>query len=143
MNLMDAESVRVKVNAINPRIIVEDIFGKPYYSIMWYDIDSKEHNIGYSSYDLSIVRKYMDDYFNVVSNCTEMTPVKHGHNISECNPVDEFICSNCGLIMRDFSQIRTDEDDEYEYCCEFEFSYCPKCGYRITEEGENANTCNM
>lgn len=62
-------------------------------------------------------------------------PVRYAQNISECNPVDEFICSNCGLIMRDFDQIHIDVDDEYEYCCEFEFSYCPKCGYKITEEG--------
>ena len=55
-------------------------------------------------------------------------------NISECHPVDEFICSDCGLIMRDLTRIEIDEDDGDEIEYEFEFSYCPRCGKKIKED---------
>ena len=56
-------------------------------------------------------------------------------NISEVHPVDEFICSNCGLILRDYNRYEVDEDadppDENMY--EFEIKFCPRCGREVVE----------
>lgn len=54
-------------------------------------------------------------------------------NISNCNPVDEFICSKCGLIMRELRRYEIDEDINDENCYEFEFKYCPRYGRRVIE----------
>ena len=54
--------------------------------------------------------------------------VKQGENVSDMNPVDEFICSECGLVCKDNSRYEYDEDGEYWSCIEFEFRYCPRCG---------------
>jgi predicted RNA-binding Zn-ribbon protein involved in translation (DUF1610 family) len=59
--------------------------------------------------------------------------IKQGKNISKMHPVDEFICSECGMIMRDFSRIEIDEDRDDEFCYEFEFRYCPRCGAKIVD----------
>lgn len=61
-------------------------------------------------------------------------------NITENNSVDEFICSECGFITEDFSQIKIDEDFEegiyYEERNRYEFQiqYCPNCGAKVVEE---------
>ena len=52
-------------------------------------------------------------------------------NISDCNPVNEFICSECGLIMRELRGYEIDEDTNDESCYEFEFRYCPRCGRKV------------
>ena len=54
-----------------------------------------------------------------------------GENITANHPVDEFICSKCGLIMRDCCRYEIDEDDGDEYCFEFAFRFCPRCGEKM------------
>lgn len=54
-------------------------------------------------------------------------------NISDYHPVDEFICSKCGLIMRELQRYEIDEDTNDESCYEFEFRYCPRCGRKVIE----------
>ena len=65
----------------------------------------------------------------------DVVEVMHGRNISKMHPVDEFICSECGLIMRDCSRYEIDEDADPpdENCYEFEFRYCPRCGVKIDD----------
>lgn len=55
-------------------------------------------------------------------------------NESDNNPVDEFICSECGFMTEDFSEKRIDEDDGDVTYHEFEFRYCPNCGAKVVEE---------
>lgn len=52
-------------------------------------------------------------------------------NMSEYNPVDEFICSECKIILQDYIMKKEATDlDDYEY----EFNYCPNCGRRVLKE---------
>lgn len=55
-------------------------------------------------------------------------------NESNNNPVDEFICSECGFMTEDFSEKRVDMDDGEVTYHEFEFRYCPNCGAKVVEE---------
>lgn len=57
-------------------------------------------------------------------------------NESNNNPVDEFICSECGFMTEDFSEKRIDEDDGDVTYHEFEFRYCPNCGAKVVEESK-------
>lgn len=57
-------------------------------------------------------------------------------NESDNNPVDEFICSECGFMTEDFSEKRIDEDDGDVTYHEFEFRYCPNCGAKVVEESK-------
>ena len=61
--------------------------------------------------------------------------VVHGQNITKQHPVDEFICSECGLVCRDNGRYVYDEwaDDWSLY--EFEFKYCPNCGAKMDGDG--------
>ena len=62
----------------------------------------------------------------------DVAEVKHGYSISKMHYSDEFICSECGLIMRDCCRYVIDEDaDGDESCYGFEFRYCPHCGAKM------------
>ncbi len=65
--------------------------------------------------------------FPTVSNVHE---VKHGKNITENNLVDEFICSECGIIFKDISEYDVAEDIYREFI----FKYCPNCGAKMDKE---------
>lgn len=64
----------------------------------------------------------------------EIIEQKTCKNISEKNPVDEFICSECGFHYEDFSETKYDEDGEYSYKVEFVTKYCPNCGAKVEDE---------
>lgn len=55
-------------------------------------------------------------------------------NLSEYNPVDEFICSECGFAMVDFCRMEIDEEEGDKTYHEFEIKYCPNCGAKVVEE---------
>ena len=61
----------------------------------------------------------------------DVIEVKHGENITKENPVDEFICSKCGLIIRDISRTEIDEESGDELQYEYEPKYCPECGAKV------------
>lgn len=73
----------------------------------------------------------------------ELVEVEHCENETEMHPVDEFVCSSCGLIMRDISrwEIDFDADPIDESQIEFEIKFCPRCGRKVVEETESFWCC--
>lgn len=59
--------------------------------------------------------------------------VKECKNISDLHPVDEFHCSNCGLILEDYTRKVIDEDDGDVCHYEYEIKFCPECGLKVGE----------
>lgn len=66
----------------------------------------------------------------------DVAPVVHGKNITKRHPVDEFVCSECGIILFDYERLEIDEDDDDENCYEYEFRFCPNCGAKMDEEAK-------
>ena len=64
--LPDSEIVKAKIKAIYPHIVVSSKIYKPYYYIHWYDIEDKSMHIGYGSFNLKFVRKWLQEEFEVV-----------------------------------------------------------------------------
>lgn len=71
------------------------------------------------------------------SGCEDFKPkadyveVRHGYNKTSMHPVDEFWCSECGFCCADYTETKYDEDGDYTYSCECQFSYCPRCGAKM------------
>lgn len=104
-----------KVKAINPQIVVHGTLEKPYYEISYYDTTDNQWHIGYSSYDLYIVKEYLDNYFEIIE--ADVEPVKHGEwhkweNTMNSKTLGVFcsICHSCSDNMTDF---------------------CPNCGAKM------------
>lgn len=103
------------------RVIVEKIRGKPYFEIEYYNPDMGETYIGYGSYDMDCVFKWMEDYFEVDEITADVAPVVHSRWV-QLNNTQKHYCFECGV---DF--------DLYAYC-KWKFNYCPYCGAKMDLE---------
>ena len=75
----------------------------------------------------SAIRHIVDNAPTVIAE-----PVRHGHNENrEYHEADEFICSECGLHLEDWTRYVYDEDSDEEYAQEYVFKHCPECGAKI------------
>ncbi len=63
---MMGEAERIKVSSLD--IIVTMIDQVPYYEIKYKELGENHYNIGYSSYELSNVLAWKDEYFELVEN---------------------------------------------------------------------------
>ena len=52
-------------------------------------------------------------------------------NLSEFDSIDEFECSNCGIVLSEYQQIEIDEDDGKRFFYDYRPKYCPNCGRKI------------
>ena len=75
---------------------------------------------------------FKNDVLEIISKepAADVQEVRHGENITSMHPTDEFICSECGIVLQDVSEYIV-EDDVYR---EFYFDYCPKCGAKMDKE---------
>lgn len=60
------ENTKQKIKAIYPHIVVGGDIDKPCYTIHWYDIEQKTMICGFGSYKLELVRKWLEEEFEVV-----------------------------------------------------------------------------
>ena len=81
------------------------------------------------------ISEMIEDFCTELSNTrtADVAEVKHGYNATSMNPVDEFVCSECGFICTDFRETVYDEESDYTYYRECVFDYCPKCGAKIIQ----------
>ena len=62
-------------------------------------------------------------------NCVNYrASVNRGKNVTEENPVDQLICSECGLILEGYHRRVIDDDEGFEIYYEFKPNFCPSCG---------------
>ena len=54
-------------------------------------------------------------------------------NLSEYDSIDEFECSNCGIILSEYQQIEVDENDGERFFYDYRPYYCPNCGRKIVD----------
>ena len=56
-----------KIKTPFAKIIVDGTVEKPYYSILWLDKENKGYNVGYSSYCIDYVFKWLEVVFEIVA----------------------------------------------------------------------------
>ena len=94
-----------------------------------------------------IKSKCSNDYENECSECDECPlkwigststidaePVRHGRNITSENPVDEFVCSECKIHLKDYVRVEDYEDSGDTAHYEYKIKYCPECGAKMDLE---------
>lgn len=110
-----------KIKTCFAQIIVEEIAGKPYYSIMYWNENGM--HIGYSSYELENVRRWLNEEFEVNRNA-DVAPVVHGKWIRPHWKGSDYCCdcSECdGEAMH----------REYQWNKKGIYPICPHCGAKM------------
>ena len=65
-NANPRETTKIKTH--HARIVVDGTAEKPYYSIEWYDHTKNEYFLGYSSYYIGYVFKWLEECFEIVED---------------------------------------------------------------------------
>ena len=117
-NLMSGTYEYNKIKTPYAHIIVEGTCKKPYFEIEYYDLEKETTFIGYGSYDLSNVFRWLEENFEVEKPISDVAPVVHGKwelrhegyghywECSACNTNpciyvtrNTKFCPNCGAKM--------------------------------------------
>lgn len=128
------EELGYKRNVEDNKITYLQKFGYETFEIM-FDLSEKEINI-----DTDMEVKIEEDILQAIDKQTEelgWLDEKTCTNLSEFDSIDEFECSNCGIVLSEYQQIEIDEDDGERFFYDYRPKYCPNCGRKIIEENED------
>lgn len=116
-----------KPNVMNPHIIVTYHSDKPYYEILYYDVDKKDWMCGYGSFNPEFVKEWFENDLNILTTEQEFIPKVYGkwiyHNFEETQDrldyEEPFECSVC----KHRQGIMT-------------YKFCPNCGTEMLRDNE-------
>lgn len=120
---------KTKIKTHFAYVIVERYHGKPYYNILYFDPTDKDYHIGFGSFCLEYVFKWLDEEFEIVEAPTaDVVEVKRGRWVLGHVPPGymtpggnrPWICSECG----GFESWRLDKPKR---------KFCGECGADMRE----------
>lgn len=111
-----------KIKTPFAKIIVNNNPEKTYYNLMWWQ-DGEMH-IGFGSANLSFVRKWLNEEFEVEQPAADVAPVVHGRwddsgRYTFPSGSTAVRCTNCGCALTE-SEYRLNN-----------WNYCPVCGAKM------------
>lgn len=124
------EELGYKRNVEDNKITYSQKFGYETFEIM-FDLSEKEINI-----DTDMDVKIEEDILKAIDKQAEelgWIDEKTCTNLSEFDSIDEFECSNCGIVLSEYQQIEIDEDDGERFFYDYRPKYCPNCGRKIVD----------
>lgn len=124
------EELGYKRNVEDNKITYSQKFGYETFEIM-FDLSEKEINI-----DTDMEVKIEEDILQAIDKQKEelgWLDEKTCTNLSEFDSIDEFECSNCGIVLSEYQQIEIDEDDGERFFYDYRPKYCPNCGRKIVD----------
>ena len=120
-----------KIKTPFAKIIVDGTVEKPYYSILWLDKENKGYNVGYSSYCIDYVFKWLEVVFEIVaadeSPAADVAPVRHGRWIEPPRLYYGAKQYECSLCYSDTFWNKHSITEKYPHC--------PNCGAKMDLEG--------
>lgn len=114
-----------KIKTHFAQIIVEGKIEEPCYSILWWDEENKEYNVGYSSYCLDYVRKWLELVFEVVVDAPAADVVEVVRGRWKLHDDGSGTCDQCNVTQKHIW-----DDDGWQ-------NYCGVCGADMRERRDN------
>lgn len=118
-----------KIKTHFAKIIVGGTVEKPCYNILYFDPTDKEYHIGFGSFYLEYVFKWLSEEFEIMNApITNVVEVVHGRWVDKEDYYIEtgMTCSVCGERY----WLETSLTDFKPY------NYCPNCGVKMDLKGE-------
>ena len=132
-----ADERKHKIKTQFARIVVGGTPEKPYYNIWYFDPADGKCHIGFSSYRLDYVFRWLAEEFEVTEPCADVEPVRRGKwNIRVSDERTLCLeCSVCGRRVDNFGLHRLLLFGEYGEACQL-YPYC-HCGAKMDLEGDH------
>lgn len=125
-----ADECKHKMKTSFAKIIVGGTPEKPCYNILYFDPADRKCHIGFGSYRLDYVFRWLAEEFEVTEPCADVEPVRHGQWLrtdDDWNSLVTIQCSACGGEWC----FEVDEDVQL-----LGYNYCPGCGCKMDLEDE-------
>lgn len=118
MQSADVCTHKDKIKTSFAKIFVSGTPDRPYFNILYFDPVDQDYHVGFSSYCLEYVFKWLSEEFEIEgAPAADVAPVRHGRWGTHSDRPDSLICSvcNCGFDMW--------KHDPH--------NYCPNCGAKM------------
>lgn len=122
MQSADVCTHKDKIKTSFAKIFVSGTPDRPYFNILYFDPADQDYHIGFSSYCLEYVFKWLSEEFEIEdAPAADVAPVVHGRWIEKEAPAVRryFECSNCGAHENKHTAIKG--------------YYCWRCGAKMDE----------
>lgn len=127
------EKLGYKRNVESKKIIYFlELEGTFYYDEITFDLLEKEILID-TNFEVTNIGDYLLKAIDKQAEELGWLEEKTCTNESEFDSIDEFECSNCGIILSEYQQIEVDEDDGERFFYDYRPKYCPNCGRKIVD----------
>lgn len=121
MQSADVCTLKDKIKTSFAKIFVSGTPDRPYFNILYFDPVDQDYHVGFSSYCLEYVFKWLSDEFEIEdAPAADVAPVVHGRWVSVAGKRDR-ICSRC---LHNEPYKNADDDAEV-------FEFCPHCGAKM------------
>lgn len=124
MKSADVCARKNKIKTNFAKIFVSGLAEKPYYNILYFDPLDKNYHVGFGSFCLSYVFKWLSEEFEIedaqtvdAAQVVRCSGKERATEEAETTQIIDGCCTACGALMD---------------CCEAaEYKFCPHCGKRV------------
>ena len=118
-----------KIKTNFAKIFVSGTPDRPCFNILYFDPEDQNYHIGFSSYCLEYVFKWLSEEFEIEDALSaDVAPVRHGRWIGK------HICGNCNCR---YSECGSWHHIHATLRGEIMQKYCPNCGAKMDESVED------
>ena len=120
------ESSKNKIKTHFAKIFVSGTIERPYYNILYFDPTDRKYHIGFSSFCLDYVFKWLSEEFEIIDSLiTDIAPVRHGEWTRTDDDWDSLTIIRCSICGEEWCFETVDDVSLLNY------KYCPNCGARM------------
>lgn len=120
-----------KIKTPFAKIFVSGTVDKPYYEILYLDTSDGTCHIGFGSYCVEYVFKWLSEEFEIIETepSADVAPVVHG----KWKPVRYTTYCSCGKSYETYHYLCT-ACNHVAYAQPYGLKYCPHCGAKMDKE---------
>lgn len=120
-----------KIKTPFAKIFVSGTVDKPYYEILYFDTSDGTCHIGFGSYCVEYVFKWLSEEFEIIETepSADVAPVVHG----KWKPVRYTTYCSCGKSYETYHYLCT-ACNHVAYAQPYGLKYCPNCGAKMDKE---------
>ena len=110
MQSADVCTHKNKIKTSFSKIIVSGTPDRPYFNILYFDPVDQDYHVGFSSYCLEYVFKWLSEEFEIEdAPAANGAPVVHGKWEQDAD--GDWYCTNCGVKMDGKEKLHADDHD--------------------------------